>query len=416
MAGFSDTLYYTGIRFYSLGIKMAVPFSSKAARWVEGRRDLIQTIKRKRETLSDKVIWMHCASLGEFEQGRPVLEACKKAYPQKSIVLTFFSPSGYEVRKSWEGADAVFYLPADLPGAGDEFADALRPEIGLFVKYDVWPGIVKAMESRGIPMVLFAALFREGQHYFQPWGGLFREALNAFSHIILQDEKAEKLLADIAVRAKISSAPDTRFDRVLEIAAKGKAIPRIESWAGDKKVLVAGSTWQMDEIHLKLIWDEVLKPKGWKMIIATHDVSEQRRKEVGKIFPEAALWTAEGESDSDILILDTIGMLSAVYRYAHIAYVGGGFNRAIHNTLEAAVYGIPVLFGPKYKRFAEAVQLIKHEAAVSAPTGADLLQAALFLVNDSESREKVGGNAKAFVAANHGGTDHVMQVVKELLG
>ena len=358
---------------------------------------------------------MHCASLGEFEQGRPVLEACRREFPDYAIALTFFSPSGYEVRKHWEGADAVWYLPADLPGNGQRFAELVKPSLGLIVKYDIWPGIIEAMAEAKVPMILFAALFRKQQIYFQRWGNYFRKALDGFTHILVQSPQSINLLKASGINSNVAFAPDTRFDRVVEVAEKAEKIEGLDDWTADSEVLVAGSTWKSDEVHLRLIWDTVLEKQHWKLLLAPHDIHAERIKEVSDRFPEAALYSNGIPANSKIVILDTMGMLATTYRYAKMAYIGGGFDKGIHNTLEAAVYGIPVLFGPRYHKFREAHLLLQADAAVTASTGSDLLQAVQFLVSNSTNRAEAGKNAAAFVHAHTGGTHAVMELIRQLL-
>lgn len=407
--------YELAIRAYKTGIWLAAPFSQKARAWTAGRKDLLIKIRKERASIPEKVIWMHCASLGEFEQGRPVLEAIKTQLPELGIVLTFFSPSGYTVRKNWDGADAVWYLPEDTAEQANAFIDIVNPIAGIFVKYDFWLQHIHAAKSKNIPLYLISGIFKADQIFFKPWGALFRKGLSQFKRLYIQDKFSKKLLQQINIE-NIEIAPDTRFDRVTQIAFAAKEIREIKSWLGNSKVLIAGSTWLADEQHLFTLYSAVLKEAKWKLIIVPHQVEIIHINRIKKIFKnqDPLFWKANKSNlnpGASVLIIDTIGLLSSLYQYADLTYIGGGFGAGIHNTLEAAVYGIPVLFGPKYRKFREAESLIKLEAGLSVSDSADLIQAVTFLIEEEENRIKAGKAAGEFVANNTGGTAQIVKAI-----
>lgn len=356
-------LYNLGIRFYQIIVGVASLFNKKAKLFKDGRKGWE---KRLRETLkeNDRVVWFHCASLGEFEQGRPVIEAFRVKYPEIKILLTFFSPSGYEIRKNYQGADHIFYLPLDTYWNSKKFLDIVNPIATIFVKYEFWYFYLNGLKKRGIPTYVISAIFRSDQAFFKWYGGWYRKFLTNFQHLFVQNEKSKELLASIGVN-NVTVAGDTRFDRVISNAKAAKVIPLIEQFIGDSKVLVAGSTWPKDEEiiieHLKT------NPHNLKLIIAPHEIHEQEIEKLRNCFGLKTLRYTKPEecnpSDAQVLIIDTIGILSSIYRYGNISYIGGGFGVGIHNTLEAAVFGIPVIFGPNYLRFQEAVELIESGTA-----------------------------------------------------
>lgn len=356
-------LYNLGIRIYQILVAVVSLFNKKAKLFRDGRKGWE---KRLRESIkeNDRVVWFHCASLGEFEQGRPVIEAFRVKYPDIKILLTFFSPSGYEIRKNYQGADYIFYLPLDTYWNSKKFIDIVNPVATIFVKYEFWYFYLNGLKKRGVPTYVISAIFRPEQAFFKWYGGWYRKFLANFKHLFVQNESSKELLASIGV-TNVTVAGDTRFDRVIANAQAAKVVPLIEQFVGDSKVMVAGSTWPKDEEiiveHFKA------NPHNLKLIIAPHEIHEQEIEKLRSSFGLKTLrYTKPDEcnpSEAQVLIIDTIGILSSIYRYGHISYIGGGFGVGIHNTLEAAVFGIPVLFGPNYQRFQEAVDLIETGTA-----------------------------------------------------
>ena len=343
---------------------MVSPFHSKASLLIKGRRKWVEKIesKIKRE---DRTVWMHCASLGEFEQGRTVIEAIKKEIPELKIVLTFFSPSGYEIRKNYSGADCIIYLPPDTPGNAKRFVRLVNPEFVIFVKYDLWDNYISALYNNNIPIYLISAIFRHDHYFFKWYGSFFRHMLKKFSRIFVQDQQSFDLLSAIGLE-HITLAGDTRFDRVVQITSTARDIPQLEIFRGNEKLFLAGSSEKTDE---DIITEYINKfPERMKWVIAPHEIDKQNIERIEKLLNVGYVRFSEfnnANEDVRVLIIDNIGMLSSAYRYAYIAAIGGGFGKAIHNILEPACWGIPVLFGPEHKKFREAVDLINENGAMT---------------------------------------------------
>jgi 3-deoxy-D-manno-octulosonic-acid transferase len=413
-------LYSIGIFFYHAGIRLAAIGNHKAKLWVSGRRNLFTHLRNALGKDARPVIWFHCASLGEFEQGRPLIERIKTQHPGYKILLTLFSPSGYEVRKNYAAADFVTYMPVDTTRAAKQFLDIVQPKIVVFVKYEFWLNHLAVLRKRNIPHYLVSAIFRDNQVFFKAYGGIFRAALQGYSHVFTQDQHSAGLLAKIGVK-NVSVAGDTRFDRVAEIAAGAKDIPAAALFTAGSRLLVAGSTWKADEDLLLPILKKHIQ-NGWRMIIAPHEISESRLQSI-----ESAL-KAIGVSDTNVvrfskgaihlpadvrvMIIDNIGMLSSLYRYGSVAYIGGGFGKNIHNTLEAAVYGIPVVFGPMYEKFNEALGLIACKGGFGVHSPRELEIAIDSLLGDENHRAVAGRNAGAFVKENTGATEKILSVIQ----
>jgi 3-deoxy-D-manno-octulosonic-acid transferase len=374
-------LYSLGIRCYVLMIHIAAIFHPKARLWIQGRKNWQNTLRDKLAAvgrIDSPLIWMHCASLGEFEQGRPLLEALRAEQPEARIVLSFFSPSGYEQRKNYPLADIVCYLPADTPNNAKYWLKMLQPNQVFFIKYEFWYHYLAAMQSQKIPLYLVAAVFRPNQVFFKPWGAFFRKMLSCFSTIFVQDESSKTQLKGIGIEALVSG--DTRIDRVLTIQSAAKNYPLISAFVGDAPCLVCGSSWSADERILAPAI-QTLITEGWRIIIAPHEVHDTHVDSIGKRLnlPESIVVKySELEptqlSDKQVLIIDNIGMLSSIYRYAKLAYIGGGFGKGIHNTLEAVVYQIPVFFGPNHKKFVEAQDLLKLGVAFELSNSNDFIK------------------------------------------
>ena len=361
---------------------------------------------------------MHCASLGEFEQGRPVLEAIKNKNPGIRIVLTFFSPSGYEVMKDYAGADHIFYLPMDSPGNAAKFIDAVKPSMVLWVKYEYWFYYLDELKKRSIPVILISGIFRENQPFFRWYGGIWRKMLNSFEHFFVQNETSKLLLESINIKQGITINGDTRFDRVIQIANDFIPIPFIEEFCGDATVIVAGSTWEEDEVEL--LHYVKINPQI-KFIIAPHEIDRENLRSVKKEFPNSIFYSEllpttnyQLPTSSNVLIIDNIGMLSRLYKYATIAYVGGGFGtEGVHNVLEAAVFGKPVVFGPEYEKFIEAVGLLESGGGESISGPLALEQVMNELVHNETTRSQKGATAKYFVHSNAGASEKIIRYFHE---
>ena len=359
------------------------------------------------ESTDIKKVWFHFPSLGEFEQGRPVLEAVKNKFPEKNIIISFFSPSGYEVHKNHPLAEKVFYLPIDTPTHAKKFIRQINPEIAIFTKYDFWYHYFNELKKSKIPLYVISAFFWERQSFFRWYGGLQRKMLSLITKIFVQDDNSKKLLNAIGI-LNVTISGDTRLDRVAKNASTPKSLPLIEAFCADAMVFIAGSTWPTDEKLLLKLSDDYPE---WKFIIAPHDISELRIKELHALFPNAIKYSSRDEEKSikekKVLIIDNIGLLSSLYQYTHIAYIGGGFGKGIHNTLEAAVFNQPIIFGPNYAKFPEARDLINQEAAFSIK---DLyeLKTVMKQLQDPVNRITAGKKAGKYVQDNRGATKIIM--------
>lgn len=435
-------LYRIFLWLYVLGVRIAALKSPKARLWLAGRKNSRARIKEMGASLkkgSGPVIWMHCASLGEFEQGRPVLEALKQKDPTCRIVLSFFSPSGYEIRKNYQLAEHVIYLPMDGPGIAKLWLKEIEPALAIFVKYEFWYFYLTAVKKRNIPLLLVSGQFREDQPFFRWYGDLHRYMLDCFTHLFVQSQESADLLLKNGFK-HVSVTGDTRFDRVIAIAEQNGNLPVIEHFCGHHPVLVAGSTWTEDEEeldHYAKIHPEI------RFIIAPHEVDHDNISEVETLFPASIRyselsrllgiqphqtavvpeWTppANGEvalkekfEKANTLIIDNIGMLSRLYRYADVTYVGGGFgSNGLHNILEAAVYGKPVLFGPYHDKYPEAFGLVDAGGAIPIEHALDAEKKLDVLFGDVSAREKAGAAAKKFIYDSKGATALIMRYIEE---
>ena len=392
---------------------MAALRNKKAKLWKEGRRDILNRMAKSIDP-NDDIVWVHCASLGEFEQGRPIIEQIRKVDPSKKILLTFFSPSGYEIRKNYDGADYIFYLPVDRKRNVKRFMDIVNPKAAIFIKYEFWFNYLDELGKRNIPTYVVSAIFRPKSVFFRPWGGAWRKALKNFTTIFVQNEESKELLKSIG-HNNVLVAGDTRFDRVAAIAKMARHIPIVEKFRGDERLFVAGSTWGPDEeILLELINDN----PTIRFVIAPHEMDEGRIKHIIDHAKGGAKRYTESDENTDfsntqVLILDTVGILSAVYGYATWSYIGGGFGVGIHNTLEAATFGLPIAFGPKYKKFQEACDMIELHAATSVKSAKELKEWFEPLRDNEENLAAASHAAKGYAEHNCGAT---ALVVKAVLG
>jgi len=405
--------YNIFIGLYFLGVRLLSIWNPKAKLWLSGRKDFPFIGK---SVPGVPIIWMHCASLGEFEQGRPVLESIRDQYPNAKIVLTFFSPSGYEVQKSFKGADHIFYLPMDSSFNAKRFIDTINPTLVLWVKYEYWFYYLAELKKRGIPTLLISGIFRNDQPFFKPYGGVWKKALGSFSHFFVQNETSIKLLSNIGITQNVTLSGDTRFDRVIAIAEKFEPVAGIEKFCGNNKVIVAGSTWEDDEAELV---HYVKANPQIKFIIAPHEIGADNLRDVQKEFPNSIFYSelnqlqAKDDNSSNCLIIDNIGMLSRLYKYADVTYVGGAFGEGLHNILEAAVYGKPVIFGPDYDKYAEAVDLIKLGGAISINNAIELEEELTYLLTNADELASASAEAKNYVYAKKGATEKIIQFIQE---
>lgn len=405
-------LYDLGIWLYGLLLRVLSPFHPKAKLWLQGRKDLINQISQTVEK-GQKHIWFHFASLGEFEQGRSVLEQIKKRFPHEKIVITFFSPSGFEIRKKTTLADYVFYLPADTARNAKKFIDIIQPKFVVFTKYEYWYHYFKELDKREIRLLMISAIFRENQVFFKPYGSFFRNILKNVSFFFAQNMDSVHMLKWIGI-TKAGLAGDTRFDRVVALPNQHKQIFEVERFVGNNKILVAGSTWKPDEEILKKMIDEY---DEWKLILAPHEIHAAHIEDIKRIFGDVLLFSNFDSYDNSIinnakvLVIDNIGMLSSLYYYGDIAYVGGGFGVGIHNTLEAATYGKPVIFGPKYEKFQEAVDLVTLMAGFSISSYEEFKLVFDSLQNSDFIKES-GESASKYVKQRAGATQIIMKYLE----
>ncbi len=440
----SIIFYHVFLLLYKTGIRLIAPWNAKAKLWLEGRRGLFERMAvglaeagqapmaegRQRsgdeghgrpDRGSAQVVWMHCSSLGEFEQGRPVLEELRREVPNCRIVLSFFSPSGYTAKKDYPGADHVFYLPLDSPSNARQFIDLVRPTLVLWVKYDYWYYFLAELKKRNIPTLLVSGVFRPDQPFFRWYGRLHRYMLECFTHLFVQTEASRELLRKLRLVDQVTVSGDTRFDRVIAIAETGEPLPLITAFCGSRTVIVAGSTWEEDEEELDHYANT--HPE-LRFIIAPHDIGEDRIREVEGLFRHSIRFSVWEKGvpppvpgrwpEPNVLIIDNIGMLSRLYRYATITYVGGGFgDDGVHNVLEAAVYGKPVVFGPVIEKYIEAVELTDSgggliiDSALEAEKVIDRL-----LANPDECRE-IGEASLAYVHSKKGATGRIIKYIQE---
>ena len=418
-------LYNIAISLYHFAIILASFFNEKAKKWVEGRKNIFQSIEekinRKSQNSEISTIWFHCASLGEFEQGRPLMEKLKNlSFPNGEkikIFLTFFSPSGYEIKKNYPIADHIFYLPLDSRGNAEKFISIVKPSIAIFVKYEIWFHYMNELKKRNIPSYLISAAFRNDHHYFKWYGSWFRGMLEMFTHIFVQDENSKTLLEKINVN-KVTVSGDTRFDRVYETAKQAEEISLIARFRGQKRVFIAGSTWPEDE---KLISGITFSKYNLKVIIAPHEIHESHINLIIHSFShlKTLRFSQANEKnipDADVLIMDNIGLLSRLYRYGDMAYVGGAFGRSLHNILEPSAFGLPVLFGPDYHKNWEAAALIDRGGAFSIGSSEELENKINFLLQDEMILKIASEMSRNFVRSNTGATGKIIEVIgKDLM-
>lgn len=418
-------IYNIVIYFVLWGIAIASLFNEKVRKMWRGEREAFKILKQKVDP-NAKYIWFHAASLGEFEQGRPLMERIRKDYPQYKILLTFYSPSGYEVRKNYEGADIICYMPVDTRLNAIRFLRLVRPVMAFFIKYEFWSNFLHILKHRNIPTYSVSSIFREDQVFFKWYGRSYAGVLKCFTRFFVQNEESKRLLEGIGITA-VDVVGDTRFDRVLQIKESAKQLPICEAFRTgvassqsadvphhDFKVFVAGSSWPPDENIFIPFFNE---HKDWRLLIAPHVIAEEHLKLIlslikGKKVVRYTQTTPEEAAEADVLIIDCFGLLSSMYNYGDVAYIGGGFGVGIHNTLEAAVWNMPVIFGPNNKKFQEAQGLLKSGGGFEINTYEDFSGLMSSLMNDEAFLKQAGDKAGAFVAHLAGATDKVLASVK----
>ena len=407
-------LYNLIIQIASFLLKIVSVFSPKIKLFVEGRKSVFEILESKINA-TDKTIWFHAASLGEYEQGLPVIERIKEKFPSHKIVLTFFSPSGYEVRKNNLVADVTVYLPLDTKKNALQFLSIVRPEMVFFIKYEYWPNYLTELRKLGIPTYLISGIFRKNQLFFKWYGGFYRTALNTFTYFFVQNESSEKLLLELG-KTNVAVSGDTRFDRVTSIMEKDNALDFIEAFKNNTLTIVAGSSWPEDE---NLLVDYINQTsKKVKFIIAPHNIREEQiQKLKNSISKKVVLFSEKSTknlADFDVFIIDTIGILTKIYSYADIAYVGGGFgNPGVHNILEPATFGVPIVIGPNFSHFAEATALVNREGCISISNKNELMDAFSNLIANEDIRHEKGHICNTFVQMNKGATNIIMKKIND---
>lgn len=404
-------LYIFFISIYGFAVFIASFFNPKARLWLKGRTEWKEKLKASFSP-NDKVIWMHCSSLGEFEQGRPVMEKIKKQYPEHKLALSFFSPSGYEVRKNYKGADYIFYLPLDTPKNAKKLIEILQPEILILVKYEYWYNLLNRLQKTGIPVIVISAVIKEDSLFLRGYGSWFRKVISGISHFFVQDEDSKKRLHSIHIE-QVTVSGDTRFDRVKEIFESEPQLDFVEKFKGNSKLIVVGSSWPEDEIILTDYINHKL-PSDWKVIFAPHNIDEKQIQQlISKLKKKTVRYTRMNENELEnakVLIVDTVGMLTKIYAYSDVSYVGGGFTKTgVHNTLEPAIFGVPLIFGPNYKHYFEAKDLVYSGAAVAYFDKNDFFRKMDELIHNEVMREERGKAGHRYIQNKPNATGLIMR-------
>lgn len=407
-------LYNIATLLISQIVKLTAFFNPKMKLFVNGRKDVFLILKNKIQA-QDRVIWFHAASLGEYEQGLPVMEKIKKEFPEHKIVLTFFSPSGYEVRKNNTIADATVYLPLDTQPNAVSFLDLVHPEMVFFIKYEFWPNYLNELKKRQIPTYLISGIFRKEQAFFKWYGGFYKKALQTFEHFFVQNDSSKQLIRSIGL-TNVTVSGDTRFDRVTAILERDNSLDFIEDFILDENrtIIVIGSSWPKDE---ELVANYINQsPDSIKFIIAPHNIKKEQIATLRSLITKKTVLFSEKEgkqlSDHTVFIIDTIGILTKIYSYADIAYVGGGFgNPGVHNILEPATFGVPIVIGPNYSHFAEATALVQSEGCISVKNQSELTHSFNLLVQNIDERKEKGHICETFVQMNKGATQTILNYI-----
>jgi len=409
-------VYNLAIRSYNLLIHLAAPFNKKANLWVSGRNSYFINLQNKLNKKTGPIVWFHSASLGEFEQTRTLIERVKKEFPNYNVVLTFFSPSGYEIRKNYEKADFVFYLPIDTPFNARKFIRVVNPRLALFAKYEFWYHFLSELNEKKIPVISFSAIFRPEQAFFKSYKGLFVSMLAKFKMIFVQNEQSLNLLSSVGINHAVV-AGDTRFDRVKQICDNKKKFPLIEKFKENKKLFIAGSTWPKD---LDVLLDVINNPSlDLKIIIAPHEIHETELTDMEKLIHKRTIrYSQLSDSNAasyDVLLIDNIGMLSSLYQYGEYGYIGGAFGKGLHNILEAATFGMPIFFGPNHQKFKEAIDLVELGAGISVTNGQEFSEKIKHLYQNEEERKALSLKSKTYVESHTGATEVIFNYCKQFL-
>ena len=409
-------MYNILLYLYELGIIVATLFSDKVKKMWIGERDAFKLLKEKVDPEA-QYAWFHAASLGEFEQGRPIIEEYRREFPQHKILLTFFSPSGYEVRKNYDGADIVCYLPIDTPTNALRFLRTVRPVVAFFIKYEFWYNYLHILRHRNVPVYSVSSIFRKEQVFFKWYGYQYRHVLKCFTHFFVQNEEIKRLLSTLGMDNVIVTG-DTRFDRVIQIAKESKSIPVVKAFKNGKKVFVAGSSWLPDE---QIFLPYLAKHPDWKVIIAPHVIGESHLEQIMKLLEgrKVLRYTQIDADDvnligeAEVLIIDCFGLLSSIYKYGNVAYVGGGFGVGIHNLPEAAVWNIPVIFGPNHQKFQEAIELKECGGGFSINDANDFQKIMDDFNASEELLTKAANAAGNYVKSRSGATEKLLEILKK---
>jgi 3-deoxy-D-manno-octulosonic-acid transferase len=416
-------LYNLFLWLYRIGIQLVSPWNKKASHWITGRKGLFKTIETA-GIKGTKRVWMHCASLGEFEQGRPVVESLRKSYPDLTLIISFFSPSGFEIRKNYTGAEHVFYLPMDSASHAKRFLDLVNPNLVLWIKYDYWYYYLRELQKRKIPVLLISPVFRADQPFFKWYGNIHRLMLDSFHAFFVQNENSQELLKSIGITQSVYVSGDTRFDRVADIAADFEPLPAVEAFCSNNRVIVAGSTWEEDEEELDHYANS---HPDIKFIIAPHEISEDNLRDIESIYKNTIRYSDWERMHQDmitshsltrvnanVLIIDNIGMLSRLYYYGGICYVGGGFgDDGVHNVLEAAVYGRPVITGPVIEKYIEVMELAENGGVIIIDNALEAEAVFNRLFENPEEYRYHGEAARAYVNAHRGATEKILRYIQE---
>lgn len=421
-------VYYISIFFYqitivalSFAVRISALWHPKHKLWVDGRNDVLKRIAAS-ITSGEKRIWIHCSSLGEFEQGRPLIEQLKKTYPDYKIFLTFFSPSGFEIRKDYALADNIFYLPSDTRKNAKRFIELVNPQLVIFVKYEFWFNYLNSIQKNKIPLILISAIFNSEKAFFKPWGILFRKMLEKIDYIFVQDSQSKELLSSIGIN-NVLVAPDTRIDRVLQISNEGwkSDIHEVELFCGNSHILIAGSSYNIEEEYISKM---IKNPDfNWKIIIAPHKIDTNHIDNIRNLFANEAVFWSDIKSITSpnrienyrILVIDTIGLLSHLYKYASVAFIGGGYGKSIHNILEPATFGLPIIIGPNnHQKFKEALDMIALNGVFLVKNYTEF-EFALTQMQDDNKRLIAGSASRKYITDNSGGTSVIMGFLKNCL-
>jgi len=410
-------LYTLLISLYGIAVSIASAFNPKAKLFSDGRRNW-ESKMLKSVSKDDRIIWVHCSSLGEFEQGRPVMEKIKTDYPNHKLAVSFFSPSGYEVQKDYKGADYIFYLPLDTPKNAKKLIKILQPEILILVKYEYWYNLLNRLQKTGIPVIVISAVIKEDSLFLRSYGGWFKKIIGGISHFFVQEEDSKKLLSSIHIE-QVTVSGDTRFDRVKEILESHPKLEFIEKFKGNSNLIVVGSSWPEDEIILTDYINHKL-PSGWKVIFAPHNIDEKQIQQlISKLKKKTARYTRMNENElenAEVLIVDTVGMLTKIYAYSDVSYVGGGFTKTgVHNTLEPAVFGVPLIFGPNYKHYFEAKDLVYSGAAMAYSDKNDFFRKMDELIQNEVMREERGRAGYRYIQDRPNATKLIMSWLNDEL-